>query len=239
MATTRFVIATHPRTGSNWLCSVLNSHPAILCHYEVLHPNQIYYAPSYPERRPSFTPSLAERDADPRAFVDDLFSRDYGHDAVGVKLMPGHAPVLTAELLRDPCVRTIVLRRENRVRVFLSIKRATRAGKFTEVSYDGMPIELDPAELRAFCRRYDEYFAWLDRHLVRQEVLRLSYERLFDGGEISRVLDFLGAARVAESSLEAKHARQSFDDLPDAVSNFRELERRFRRTELAAELVAG
>ena len=239
MPKSRFVIATHPRTGSNWLCGVLNSHPSILCHYEVLHPKQIYYAMTYAERRPQFLPSLADRDADPRAFIDDLFERDFGHQAVGVKLMHGHAPQLTGELLRDPSVRKIVLRRENRVRVFLSVKRATRAGKFTHLSYHGKPIELDPAELRAFSREYDEYFAWVDRHLVRQDFLRVSYERLFDCGEVDRVLEFLGVTGVDESSLEAEHSRQSHDTLREAISNFAELERKLARTELAAELAAA
>jgi len=216
MTKTRFVIAAYPRTGGNSLCGVLNSHPSILCHYEVLH-----------------------READARAFIADLFARDRGHEAVGVKLMHGHVPLLTGELLRDPSVRKIVLRRENRVRVFLSVKRATRDGRFAQAGNDRKPIELDPAELRAFCREYDEYFAWLDRHLVRQDVLRLSYERLFDPGEVARALDFLGVAAVEESSLQVRHDRRSRDTLREAISNFDELERRLARTGLAAELSAA
>jgi hypothetical protein len=204
MPKTRFAIAAYPRTGSERLSEALNAHPSIICRCEVLRPT--------------------------RAFVDDLFAHDVGHEAVGVTLLHGHAPVLTGDLLRDPSVRKIVLRRESRVRVFLSVKRATRAGK---------PIEVDPGELRAFCREYGEYLAWLDRHLVRQNVLRLSYERLFDRGELARVLDFLGVRAVAESPLEAGHDRQSSDTLREAISNFAELERRFARTELAAELAAA
>jgi hypothetical protein len=239
MPRTRFVIAAHPHTGSNLLCGVLNSHPGILCHDDALHPEAIYYARKYRERSPAFQPSLARRNADPRRFVADLFACDLGHEAIGLKLMHGHEPLLAAELLRDPSVRKIVLRRENRVRVFLSMKRATRADGFANTSYRGMPVEVDPAELREFCRAYDGYFAWLDRHLVRQHVLRLTYERLFDRGEISRVVDFLDVERVDESSLEAKPTRQSSDRLPEAISNFSELERRFARTELAAELAAA
>jgi len=228
------VIATHPRTGSNWLCGVLNSHPEILCHYEVLHPKAVYYALTYPETR--FRPAVEERDADPRRFVDDLFARDFGHAAVGLKLMYGHDPEVSGELLRDPAVRTIVLRRENRVRVFLSAKRATRAGKFTQVSYDGIPIELDPAELCEFCREYDAYFEWVDEQVAGQDVLRLSYERLFDAGVVAGVLEFLGVTRVEESSLRALHRRQSFDSLREAIANFAELARALAGTELAADL---
>jgi hypothetical protein len=234
---TRFVIATHPRTGSNWLCGVLNSHPEILCHYEVLHPQAVYYALTYPETR--FRPTVDERDADPRRFVDDLFARDFGHTAVGLKLMYGHAPELSGELLRDPSVRKIVLRRESRVRVFLSAKRAIRAGRFTQVSYDGIPIELDPAELLGFCRAYDEHFAWIDEQVAGQDVLRLSYERLFDAGTVAGVLGSLGVTPVDESSLRALHRRQSFDSLPEAIANFEELERALAGTDLGVELAAA
>jgi hypothetical protein len=208
--------------------------PEILCHYEVLHPNAVYYALTYPETR--FRPTVAERDADLRRFVDELFARDFGHAAVGLKLMYGHEPELSGELLRDPSVRKIVLRRENRVRVLLSAKRAIRAGKFTQVSYDGIPIELDPAELVAFCREYDAYFDWVDEQVAGQDVVRLSYEGLFDPGAVEGVVDFLGVTAVGESSLRALHRRQSFDSLCDAIANLAELERELAGTELAADL---
>jgi hypothetical protein len=136
-------------------------------------------------------------------------------------------------------VRKLVLRRESRVRVFLSAKRALRAGKFTQVSYDRVPIELDPAELVGFCRIYDEHFEWIDEQVAGQEVLRLSYERLFDPGVVAGALGFLGVTPVEESSLHALHERQSFDSLPEAIANFAELERALAGTDLRAELAAA
>jgi hypothetical protein len=44
---TRFVIFAVPRTGSNWLCSLLNSHPEIICHHEIFNPERIIYSTSY------------------------------------------------------------------------------------------------------------------------------------------------------------------------------------------------
>ena len=41
---TRFVILAVPRTGSNLLCTLLNSHPEILCHHEVFNPQGIFTA---------------------------------------------------------------------------------------------------------------------------------------------------------------------------------------------------
>ena len=43
-AAARFVILAAPRSGSNQLCTLLNSHPEILCHHEVYNPSAIFYA---------------------------------------------------------------------------------------------------------------------------------------------------------------------------------------------------
>jgi LPS sulfotransferase NodH len=234
---TRFVIAAFPRTGSNWLCGVLNSHPQVICHYEVFHPKAVYYAHSFPEWRPQLRWTLERRDADPRGFADWLYASHYGHAAVGLKLMHGHAPEVAAELLRDPSVRTIVLRRRNRVRVFLSAKRATAAGKFTQVSYDGMRIALDAGELQEFCAEYDAYFDGVGRLVAGKDVLRLSYEELFDDGRVGEVLSFLGLD-PDHGPLAAKHVRQSSDSLRSAIANFDELAERLAGTPLLDDLLA-
>jgi hypothetical protein len=237
MSPTRFAIAAFPRTGSNWLCGVLDSHPQVLCHYEVFHPHAVYYAHAFPERRPEFLRDVARRDADPRGFLDWLYATHYGHAAVGLKLFPGQQPELTADVLADPSIRKLVLRRDNRVRVFLSAKRATAVGKFTQLSYDGMRIELDADELQEFCAGYDAYFDEVDRLVAGQDVLRLAYERLFDPGRVDEVLAFLGVA-PAPGALEAKHVRQSSDSLQHAIANFDELVVRLAGTPLLDELLA-
>ena len=47
----RFVVLAVPRVGSNYLCSLLNSHPEILCHHELFHPKGIYLAYGYKDGR--------------------------------------------------------------------------------------------------------------------------------------------------------------------------------------------
>jgi hypothetical protein len=42
MPETSFCIITQPRTGSNHLCGLLNSHPEIVCHYELFNRRRIY-----------------------------------------------------------------------------------------------------------------------------------------------------------------------------------------------------
>ena len=66
---TRFVILAAPRTGSNLLCTLLNSHPQVLCHHEVFNPGGVFTALDY-HGDGLHVDALAQRDADPLAFLD-------------------------------------------------------------------------------------------------------------------------------------------------------------------------
>jgi hypothetical protein len=236
MPRTPFVVAAHPRTGSNWLCGTLNSHPSVLCHFEAFHPEGVHYAPGFRLVEGVALETVEERDADARGFLDRLLAQDLGHDAVGLKLMPGHAPGLAAELFADASVRKFVLHRENRVRVFLSVQRAVLTGFFAHESYDGVRVAIDPDELLAFAEGYDGYYRDLARALRGQDALWLSYERLFTRGSVARALDFLGVA-ADEALLRPRLARQSSDSLRAAIANFDELAEALAGTRLHADLV--
>ena len=78
---TRFVILSVPRAGSNLLCTLLNSHPEVLCHHEVFNPRGIFYALTH--RDGSFSVgSVAERQRDPLGFLERLWDAhvDHGDD---------------------------------------------------------------------------------------------------------------------------------------------------------------
>jgi LPS sulfotransferase NodH len=65
----RFVILAAPRTGSNWLCSLLNSHPDVLCHHELFNPSGVFYALGHRDGALDLgTPE--ERDRRPLAFLE-------------------------------------------------------------------------------------------------------------------------------------------------------------------------
>ena len=59
-----FVILAASRSGSNMLCRMLDSHPAILCHHEIYNPKGIRLAVTL--RETDFTlGTMAERERDP------------------------------------------------------------------------------------------------------------------------------------------------------------------------------
>src|SRR5258706_3016978 len=150
MPKTRLLIACQPRTGSNWLCSLLQSHPQILCHHEVFHHDEIYYAVGHRDGRLSHLGSTHERDRDPLGFLEQLWHEDFGRSVVGIKLLDGQAPEVLARLLADTQVRKLVLRRQSRVRAYVSLLRARETGFWARTSYDGVAVRVEARELLEF-----------------------------------------------------------------------------------------
>ena len=83
---TRFALLTHPRCGSTYLATLLNSHPQVLCHGELFYQHQVFYAVGYRDGSLHLA-TPAERDADPAAFLDKVWGHPFGNSAVGFKLV--------------------------------------------------------------------------------------------------------------------------------------------------------
>jgi LPS sulfotransferase NodH len=132
----RFLVVCGARTGSNMLCSALNSHPRIVCFREVynfLYPESIdYHVDGYHPRDPE---DLALRERDPIAYARTrLFAQDPAEtSAAGFKYMYDHVwgyPGLLEALQADTDIRIIHLMRRNGVRAFLSYKIAFETGEW-------------------------------------------------------------------------------------------------------------
>jgi LPS sulfotransferase NodH len=236
MPTTRFLIACQPRTGSNWLCTLLQSHPRILCHHEVFHPDQIFYAVGHRDGRLAQLGDTRQRDRDPLGFLEQLWRADFGRAAVGIKLLDGQAPEVLARLLADTGVKKLLLRRRSRLRAYVSLLRARETGKWARSAYDGLAVEVRAPELLEFARRYDAYYARLRAATAAQPALEIVYEDLQrEPRELERVLGFLGVGAAA-SPLVAHTEKQSRDSLREAIRNFDELELALHGSALAQEL---
>jgi LPS sulfotransferase NodH len=237
----RFVIVAARRTGSNLLCTMLDSHPDVLCHHELFNPGGIFYA--LPLRDSDFSlGTTAERAADPVSFLARVWDQGLGKRCVGFKMTRGQDPKVLDALFADAKVRVIVLRRANRIKAFVSELRA-EAAKRWEV-YD--PAQLDPARpqvrvdlqvLDAYIAENEAFYAQIDAALARsgRAALRVTYERLFRDDEQRRILGFLGLAADGVL-LTARSVKQNSCDLRDLIENYDALAHELVGTALAAEL---
>jgi LPS sulfotransferase NodH len=231
----RFVILAARRSGSNLLCSLLGSHPAVRCHHELFNPNGIFTA--LDERDDATSPdALAARDRDPIGFLDDIWDDTRGAQAIGFKMTPDQAPDVLAHVLADTGIAKIMLRRQNALRRLVSERIADATGRWE--AYDDAPplarprVHVDAGELAEHAARVEAFHAAIDAALLRsgQVSLALRYEYLFDPQEQARLLAFLD---LPPHPLRTRSLHQNPEPLDQLIENAPALRRALAGTPLA------
>jgi len=241
VSVSKFVILAAPRTGSNMLCTLLNSHPAILCHHELFNPRGILVALDYRDRPPELG-SLAERDRDPLRFLDRVWQLPLGANHIGFKVTRGQADPVIRHVLRDPSVSKIILRRGNRLKTFVSQLVAEHTDQW-EAYQDGPPmspstmVRVGVPALQEHTKLNDVFYEDLQDALEsgRQPYMELLYEDLGSRGDHTRALEFLGLT-PPHPLLSAASMKQGGGDLRTMITNFDELDEVLRGTEYHEEL---
>jgi len=238
----RFVILAAPRTGSNLLCTMLNSHPRVLCHHEIFNPRFVRYALTL--RDSGFDlGSLEERDRDPLAYLERVWRSPGPHDLVGFKMTRGQEGVVMDSVLDDPGVKKITLLRANRVRTYVSEQIAERLDQWEvyderDLAGPRPRIEVDRGELAAHVSLNEDFYAMISARLQAsgQESLQVLYERIFDCAEHERILAYLGVE--ADTPLVARSVRQNPKDLRELIANFDRLRETLAGSSLERDLIA-
>lgn len=236
----RFVIFAAPRTGSNLLCGLLNGHPDILCHHGLFNPGGVHLARDRADLIPVLG-GMAARDADPVGFLSRVWAAGGPVGAVGFKMNRGECAVAERLLLDDPSILKILLRRQNRVRTFVSEEIARFTGAWESYAGSVLPpvpsLHIPPDALMRHAELNAAYYARAEAAMRAsgQEWLETDYESLAASQELGRILARLGAApRGALSAICRKRAPA---DLRANILNFDELAQALRGTPLAEELM--
>lgn|GEM_PF-914351 len=228
----KFVIFGHPRSGSNYLCSLLDSHPHIICHYEVFHDQKIIH--SFKKNLP-FT--MEERDSAPIEFINKIFEGDSERQAVGFKIFRHQSPETQKKLLNDRSIKKILLSRKNIIQTYVSLLIARKTIRYVEAKNSPeqarIKVTVDADELLKFNEFYNAYLSNLKLKLeeTNQEYMQIYYEDLFEPSTIDSVFRFLNVEK-GEYTLEAWTRKQNPAALKDKVSNIEALKQELRGTHL-------
>ncbi|MBB86725.1 sulfotransferase domain-containing protein [Abyssibacter sp.] len=229
---TRFCIIAAPRTGSNWLCSVLDTQPAVVCHYEVFHRWEIYSSFHEPLRsRPLLYAGLRlYRDLMPMRFLDALMQRSFAAhpqaQAAGFKLFPGHNRRVLRAIVRDENWKVIFLTRNNYLAQYSSFKIAKASGQWAKgnVVRRGSAkkkIHFDATEFRRFASRRDAETTRISAMLASREHVQLDYSEI--ATRMHEVFELLHIGAPDGDALRTQIEKQNTNDLlarfdnPDAV----------------------
>lgn len=238
---TRFAIFAAPRCGSNWLCTLLDSHPDILCHHELFNVAGIHIAWSL--RGSDFSlGDLRQRDSDPSSLLQRAWSRNCGFRTIGFKLNVEDPDEVVDAVFEDRSILKIVLERHSRVRQYISEIIAEKTGVWE--SYpdsikptEGVaPLQVNAGDLMALDERNRNYYAGLRARLSDsgQTACEIKYEELGDVVKRQEWLRFLGVDDQAH--LVDNTRRMNPQPLSSLIGNYLQLCEELRGTPLYNEL---
>jgi len=221
----RFVLLASQRTGSNMLVSVLDSHPQVRCHGELLRKRsktregEVGVARLLADRR---FHDHSYRQRRPLRFVEAVFALDPGAPVIGFKLMLSQSRKLRDRVIADTSVRKVLLFRENLLAAFSSTLIATVTGQGT--ARVGEPLQrarvpFSAADFEQFRVQRSEKEARVREqlHASGQEFLEVEYlEASTPEGQL-RVLEFLGADQALP--VEAGTAKRNTNVILDRFVN--------------------
>lgn len=239
----RFVILASPRCGSNWLCSLLDSHPDILCHHELFNPDGIHLSRSL-RHEGDVLGGIEDRQTAPLKLLDRAWSNASGHRAVGFKLNLGQSEAVFTHVISDPGIRKIILSRDNRIRSYVSELIAERTDVWesypdSEPASDPGPQHVDVDDLFQRVRRNREYYRGLRQRIdaAGQSALELRYEDLGERKARRELLRFLDVD--PETGLVSETSRMNRGSLRSLICNFTELEKALAGSDLQRDLANG
>jgi LPS sulfotransferase NodH len=232
---TKFIVYGIPRTGSNFFISQLNAHPQILCHYEIFHPEKIYYGFSdkqinYDNFKKSW--DMKKRDNTPDLFLNDLFQIHQREEVIGYNIFPSHNNYILKNSLMDKNQKKIVLKRKNILKTFISREIALKTKSWSSVSQDksGKNIEkkiyFEEDELLSYLLRTFNYYNYIETLLgvTQQNYLVIYYEDLIGERDytLNKVFDFLGVQKKKIDN-KSKFVKQNPEGLDALIENYQYL----------------
>jgi hypothetical protein len=236
------------RSGSTYLCDLLNSHPQIFCRKEDFSDIRVerdspagktyrlmqYQGASFFRRLHLETKILDDPDENTTVeYLRRVFSQPYS--ACGFKLkfpnQPAVFPELVPELQHTPGIAVIALRRENVLKQAISLQNLPRISK-TAASQSSNAIQgvsLEPLWLdiptavshaRYFLRIEPQFEEFLRPF---PKICRVNYEELLDNSELvlAEILTFLEVD--PNIRLQSVFHKTTPDSMQDALLNYEEL----------------
>jgi len=219
----RFVILAAPRTGSNLLCTLLHSHPEILCHHELFNPNGVFYA--LPLRDSEFNlGSMAFRDQQPDAFLNKVWSNHLSHKAIGFKMTHRQHLAVFSTICADKNIHKIVLKRQAQLKTYVSRLIAEQSTVWED--YQRCPPSDKTRQVHVDYRQFKESIAYNNQYyqhleqVIQGPCIEVHYEDLADDQTQQAVLTHL---QLPIRRLHASSRQQNKHAVAQLISNASEL----------------
>ena len=244
--TDKFMISCTARSGSSMLSTLLNSHPRVLCHGEVLAAPHESAGPYHDLRSQGADVDDWLRDyrkERPEAFLYDVCFNPAGHQSVGFKFKLEESLTRSYKSFRellaaDKDIKIIHLQRKNILDKYVSLQMTKQSGVFSIRSSsqrpDLRPFTIDIPDFIAYVRkdrqRYETAFEMFRDH----PCLHLTYEELCESrpAALGKVQDFLELPQADLATMMIKVIKKN----TDLVLNLDEVREALAAEDAAAEM---
>lgn len=221
----KFMISCTARSGSSMLSTLLNSHPRVLCHGEILAAPHESAGPYHELRSQGADVDdwLREyRQERPEAFLYDVCFNPAGRQSVGFKFkleesLTGSYKSFRELLAADRDIKIIHLQRKNILDKYVSLQMTKQSGVFSIRSSSQRP------ELRPFTIDIPDFIAYVRKDRQRYETafemfrdhpcLHLTYEELCESrpAALTKVQDFLELPQADLATMMVKVIKKNTD----------------------------
>lgn len=243
----KFIVLSHPRTGSNYVIDLLGSHPSIVTYGELFSPGFLLGSlkPAIVKRWPFIYHAYTYiRERFPLVILKHVVFRHYRKkvSAVGFKIFYEHAHTGKSKavwpfLRETEGLKIIHLKRRNILRSYVSYLIANRTGEFIRFSTNAPPravrVKVNIKRCRARFSKIERDRAKFEKYFSGHDILTVWYEDLCarPQQQLRKIQSFLG---VSAAPLYSTVVKQNTGPLWEIVSNYRELRKAFARTRWAA-----
>lgn len=237
---TKYIILTHPRTGSNYLNDSLRSHRGIVSFSELFHIHGAWFGyKGYPEH--NSRELIHYRNRNVTDFLNRMVFRKFSPDvsAVGFKIFYDQPDKLRNgkkiwQYLADmPDLKIIHLKRRNLFNAYVSLKIASKTNSWLVTHKrqirDDVRVSLRYRGCMHFFSSIQKSISLYNNIFGDKQHLEIFYEDMVSDGPacMTKVQTFLNVdPRVLKSSI----IKQSSGPVSKYVKNYRELKEKFMDT---------
>ena len=219
-----FMIISAPRSGSNLLCGLINSHPEILCFYEMFHNKAIHYGPNNYEKYDFGT--MTDRNSDPVAFLSKIYSLSHGYKAVGIKMFNNHNNIVLRAMITNRKIKKIVLRRKAALHSYTSLMIARMNNDYILLQGKAPEkqnrIDIDVESFKTYVGNMDYFYNKTKKLIGSQLFIDLDYTDIVKETEqYNKIISFIGVDN--HFSLKAITKKQNVSGLQDKIRNYDEV----------------
>jgi len=233
----KFVIVTHPRTGSYHLVDLLNSADDVRCFGEIFKKNYVELPSEVLDSLGMVGKDVGMRDDNPSQFIDRAF-RTVGEPIVGFKAFPIHLKNSGIEALPlQPDWKVIFLKR-NPLESYVSLVRAELTGVFINKAEDrnreevlNQQVYVDPSKLTKRLSWIRSLYNGWDKLAEARgptHATVIDYSELNCGRHQDIMLKFLGSSSRA-TNLVSSRKRQFTAPFRQGIQNFDEVAETLKR----------